>query len=101
MKVQQYSDEEGNIWEDVKHGLIYGGQDFVIDLKARFLEEKKNLVTPILNPRTMEPMVFDVPHACFPLAVCSDAGWDCRGAQFKEGSSAPIAVSVSIMTPMP
>ncbi len=49
VKVQQYSDEEGSIWEDVKHGLIYGGQDFVIDLKARFLEEKKNAELPQRN----------------------------------------------------
>lgn len=44
-KVQHYSDEENRVWEDVKHGLVYGSQDFVSDIKARFLSntEKKDL----------------------------------------------------------
>jgi len=48
-KVQHYSDEEGSFWEDVKHGLIYGSQDFVADLKARFLEDKKDVELPQRN----------------------------------------------------
>ncbi len=40
-KVRHYSDEEGSIWEDVEHGLIYGSQDFVSDLKEKLLEDKK------------------------------------------------------------
>ncbi len=48
-KVQQYSKEESSFWEDVKHGLIYGSQDFVNDLKARFLEDKKNIELPQYN----------------------------------------------------
>jgi hypothetical protein len=40
--VQQYSDEQSSMWEDVKHGFIYGSQNFVADLKARFLEGKKD-----------------------------------------------------------
>jgi len=31
IKVQQYSDEGKSIWEDVKHGLIYGTQEFIED----------------------------------------------------------------------
>ncbi len=49
IKVQQYSDEKVRIWEDVKHGLIYGGQEFVSDLKARFLEDKKDVELPQYN----------------------------------------------------
>jgi putative transposase len=49
IKVQHCSDEEGSFWEDVKHGLIYGSQDFVADLKARFLEEKKDVELPQHN----------------------------------------------------
>jgi len=25
-KAQQYSDEKGRIWEDIRHGFIYGSQ---------------------------------------------------------------------------
>ena len=48
-KVQKYSDEKGRIWEDVKHGLIYGSQDFVSDLKSRFLLDKKDAELPQHN----------------------------------------------------
>jgi putative transposase len=47
--VQKYSDEESSIWENVKHGLIYGSQDFVSDLKDRFLEDKKDGELPQHN----------------------------------------------------
>jgi REP element-mobilizing transposase RayT len=48
-KAQQYSDEQSSIWEDVKHGFIYGSQDFVADLKARFLDDKKDVELPQRN----------------------------------------------------
>jgi REP element-mobilizing transposase RayT len=48
-KVQQYSDEEGSLWEDVRHGLIYGGQEFVEEIKARFLGDKKDVELPQRN----------------------------------------------------
>ena len=48
-KVQKYSDEESSVWEDVKHGLIYGSQGFVSDLKVRFLEGKKDVELPQHN----------------------------------------------------
>jgi hypothetical protein len=32
-KIQQYSDESENIWEDIKHGLVFGSEGFVNDLK--------------------------------------------------------------------
>jgi hypothetical protein len=35
--VQQYSEEESSFLEDIKHGFIYGSQDFINDIKARFL----------------------------------------------------------------
>ena len=49
IKVQKYSDEESSFWEDVKHGLIYGSQDFVSDMKVRFLENKKDVELPQHN----------------------------------------------------
>lgn len=48
-KVQKYSDEESSIWEDVKHGFIYGSQEYVSDLKGRFLENKKDVELPQHN----------------------------------------------------
>ncbi len=54
-KVQQYSEEESSFGEDVKHGLIYGSQDFVNDLKARFLEDKKNISTAKITDQSLIP----------------------------------------------
>ena len=48
-KVQQYSDEESSLWEDVKHGLIYGSQEFIEEIKARFLGDKKDVELPQRN----------------------------------------------------
>jgi REP element-mobilizing transposase RayT len=48
-KVQQYSDETKNIWEDVENGLIYGSEDFVTDIRSRFLSEDKNPELPQHN----------------------------------------------------
>jgi REP element-mobilizing transposase RayT len=48
-KVQQYSDETKNIWEDVENGLIYGSEDFVTDIRSRFLSEDKNPELPQCN----------------------------------------------------
>ncbi len=55
IKVQQYSDEQSSIWEDVKHGFIYGSQNFVADLKARFLDDKKDAELPQRN-RLLQPV---------------------------------------------
>jgi REP-associated tyrosine transposase len=45
-KVQNYSDEDGSIWEDIKHGLVYGSQTFLNDLKTKYLSEKKDVELP-------------------------------------------------------
>ena len=49
LKVQQYSDEKARIWEDVKHGLIYGSQDFTEELKTRFLKDRPEEELPQHN----------------------------------------------------
>jgi putative transposase len=36
IKVQQYSDEQNSVWEDVKHGPIYGSQQY----KSKFFKGK-------------------------------------------------------------
>ena len=36
-KVQRYADEKKNIWEDVKHGIIFGSQVFVDRIKKDYL----------------------------------------------------------------
>jgi putative transposase len=57
MKTQAYSDENSSIWEDVKHGLLFGSQDFIDDIKARFIGDKKDAELPQYNSliRTFEP----------------------------------------------
>lgn len=49
LKVQRYSEEKDSIWEDVKHGLIYGGQEFVEEIKKRFLGDRKDPELPQHN----------------------------------------------------
>lgn len=48
-KTQQYSDEKGNPFDDIKHGLIYGSEKFVASIKARFLGDKKEIELPQHN----------------------------------------------------
>ncbi len=57
MKTQNYSDEKNSIWEDVKHGLIYGGEKFVDDIKKRFLGDNNDVALPQYNSllRTFDP----------------------------------------------
>jgi hypothetical protein len=45
-EVQQYSEEKGSVWEDVKHGLVYGSKNFIDDIKARFLSDEPNAEIP-------------------------------------------------------
>lgn len=40
LKVQDYSDEENRLWENIKHGLIYGSETFVKNIKANFLNDR-------------------------------------------------------------
>jgi putative transposase len=49
IKVQQYSDEIKSIWEEVKYGLIYGGQEFIERIKTNYLGNKKDAELPQRN----------------------------------------------------
>ena len=49
IKVQQYSEEEGKFLEDLKHGFIFGTQDFIDDIKNRFLKAKRDVELPNKN----------------------------------------------------
>ncbi|NVL89600.1 MAG: transposase [Desulfobacterales bacterium] len=49
MKVQQYSNEKNSIWEDIKHGLIYGSQDFVDQIRSRYLSDSQQAELPQHN----------------------------------------------------
>ncbi len=46
---QHYSNEEKSPWEDVKHGLLYGSQTFVAEIKERFRNDHKNVELPQHN----------------------------------------------------
>ena len=56
-KVQQYADETNSIWEDVRHGLVFGSEAFLDDLKKRFLLKRKDVELPQHNRmyRDVEP----------------------------------------------
>ncbi len=53
-KVQHYSDEKANIWEDIKHGLAYGSQDFLDQLKEKYLRGQKDAELPQRNKLFIE-----------------------------------------------
>ncbi len=38
-EIQRYSQEEGRLWEDLRHGFILGTKNFVGDIRRRFLPE--------------------------------------------------------------
>lgn len=48
-KVQQYANEKNNVWEDVRHGLVYGSENFLKDLKKRYLQKQKDVELPQHN----------------------------------------------------
>lgn len=48
-KVQRYSDEKNRIWENVRHGLIYGTQNFIDRIKSDYLSNKPNTDIPQHN----------------------------------------------------
>jgi len=53
-KTQNYADEDYSIWENVKHGLIYGSQDFVTKIKDRYLSDNKKGELPQYNSMLRE-----------------------------------------------
>ncbi len=46
-KVQRYADEEKNIWEDIRHGVIYGSRAFVDRIKKDYLSGEREADIPI------------------------------------------------------
>lgn len=48
-EVQQYTNEKGSVWEDVRYGLVYGSETFLNDLKNKFLSSQKDVELPQHN----------------------------------------------------
>jgi putative transposase len=48
-KVQQYAGEAGSAWDDVRHGLIYGSQNFVNRIRDEYLDREKDVELPQHN----------------------------------------------------
>jgi REP element-mobilizing transposase RayT len=44
--VRKYAGEEGRLWEDLRHGFILGTEQFVKEIKRRFLPETPNRDIP-------------------------------------------------------
>ncbi|MBW1824790.1 MAG: transposase [Deltaproteobacteria bacterium] len=45
-KVQQYSKEEKSIWEDFRHGLFFGTQEFISEMRKKYSPEKPHKEKP-------------------------------------------------------
>ena len=48
-KIQRYSDEKSRIWEDVKHGVIYGAESFQNHIRNIYLSNGPDRELPQLN----------------------------------------------------
>ena len=48
-KVQQYADEKKSIWEDIRHGVIFGSQAFLDRIKKDYLSKEDQADIPALN----------------------------------------------------
>jgi putative transposase len=48
-KVQQYADEKKKIWEDIRHGVIFGSQAFLDRIKKDYLSREDQADIPVLN----------------------------------------------------
>ena len=44
--VQNYSNEEGKIWENLQYGLVFGSQDYFSKIKAKYLPAKGDAEIP-------------------------------------------------------
>ncbi|MDR4503822.1 MAG: transposase [Candidatus Scalindua sp.] len=44
--VQSYSKEETKIWEDFRHGLFFGSQEFIDRIKSQYLSENPDVEIP-------------------------------------------------------
>ncbi len=49
LKVQNYSDEKNKLWEDIKHGLIYGSETFIETIRTNFLSHSPEIELPQHN----------------------------------------------------
>ncbi len=48
-KVQKYSDEETKIWENLRHGFIFGTRRYLEKIKTNYLKEESDPELPQLN----------------------------------------------------
>lgn len=48
-KVQQYADEKKSIWEDIRHGVIFGSQVFLDRIKKDYLSGEGQTDIPVLK----------------------------------------------------
>jgi putative transposase len=76
VKVQQYADEIGSIWEEVKYGLIYGGQEFIERIKTEYLGNQKDAELPQRNKLLR---ALDVEATL--KAAAKDLGYDIEAAR--------------------
>ena len=58
-KVQSYAKEEAKLWEDLRHGLIMGGEQFVDHIKSHYIADRPHHEIP--QQRGLMGRV-DIPH---------------------------------------
>jgi len=46
---KQYADEKKKIWEDIRHGVIFGSQAFLDRIKKDYLSREDQADIPVLN----------------------------------------------------
>ena len=59
-KVQRYADESKTIWEDVKHGAIYGSEGFVDQIKKQYLDKEDQELLPVQIKNVHKPKLCDI-----------------------------------------
>ena len=76
-KVQGYAKEEKQLWEDLRHGIVLGTQNFVDKIRSAYLPEK---------PHREIPQQRDVAKGIDPVALLSKAARiiDCDLTRYKE-----------------
>ena len=83
-KVQYYAEEEKNLWEDLRHGMIIGSKKFVEKIRSAYFPEKLHREIPQQH---------DLAKSIDPAAKLKKAAWviDCDLDRFRRMPRIPKA----------
>ncbi|MCX5895503.1 MAG: transposase [Proteobacteria bacterium] len=77
--VQQYAQEERRIWEDVRHGLFMGTDDFIKRIKAKHLTKEPHPEIPQQRRRKKEGELREVVRSATRVLGCEEHELTGRG----------------------